>query len=67
MNALEPFDGLNFNDHSVFDDEVESIAAIQPLSLVDDRQRSLPFDTQSSTYQLEAETSVVGVFQQTWP
>jgi len=67
MNSLEPFDRLNFNDQRVFDDKVESITAIQPLTLVDDWQRSLSFDTQSATYQLEGKTRLVGVFQQTRP
>ena len=67
MNALEPLDRLNFNDDGVFDDEVESITAIEPLILVDDRQRSLSFDTQSAIYELKAKTSLVGIFEQTRP
>ena len=67
MHSLEPFDCLNFDNHCVFDHEVESIATIQPLILVNDRQRALPIDVQSETQELERQTRFVRILEQPWP
>jgi hypothetical protein len=41
------FDGLDFDDYTIFDQEIDSIAGIEPHSAINDRQADLAFELQT--------------------
>lgn len=48
MHSFEPLDSLDFNDHGVFNNEIEPVTAAHPLVLIDNRKWFLAFDVQSA-------------------
>jgi len=64
MDSLEPFHGLDFDDHEASDDEVKPIPAIESLIFIDDRQRLLTFETEPPRGEFERQTGRVRMFEQ---
>jgi hypothetical protein len=63
VHPFEAFDGFDFHDYA-FDDEIQPIAAIDALVLVDNRQRLLTFDRQPARPEFNGEAFVVRIFEQ---
>jgi hypothetical protein len=60
MNWLQPFDGLQFDNHLLFHQQVNAIAALQLYSAIFDGQRPLPLDLYPSFNQLVCEAGLIG-------
>jgi hypothetical protein len=59
MHGSDPFYGFHFYDHSVLDNDIHPITAIQHYTFVGDRQPDLAFKTQRSLGQFKTETLFV--------
>src|SRR5436190_18309085 len=46
MDAIESFDGFDFDDHRTFNEQVDSVAAVEDVALVGERQASLSLEHQ---------------------
>jgi hypothetical protein len=57
---------LEFDNELTLDDQVDAVAAIQPVSPVVQRQRHLPIVGNSVPGQLEPEAFFIGRLQQAW-
>src|SRR4051812_4241476 len=66
MEARHRLDGLHLDNDSVSDDQIETIAGIEPKALIFDRQVDLSPNRQSSPYELMREAMLIGRLQQTW-
>jgi hypothetical protein len=56
VHRLKAFDGFDFNDDLVFDDQVDPVSRIEPLPSILQRERDLAFDFQASLQQLKHQT-----------
>ena len=65
MDRRERIDRLDLDKDDAVDDQIESIARVEFLTLVDDRQGELSLDAQASTGNLMCETMLVRGLQQT--
>lgn len=61
------FDGLDFDEQGLFDDEVSSVTAVELQALVDQGNRALSCKGQSPKHELMAHALLVGRFEQAWP
>jgi len=57
VNRIQPFNRLDFNDHEIFDHEVEPVSVIELDGLVDYGQRSFLLNSKSPFPQFEYKTS----------
>ena len=64
VHRLESLDRLDFDDHRVFDEQIDSVAAVERLTSVDQRKRLLSFDVQPTVEQFEGEARFVRRFEQ---
>src|SRR5262245_46016299 len=58
------FNGFDFDDDAVFEQEVDSIAGVESYAAVHDRQTNLVLKLYAARHELMAETSAVRTFQQ---
>ena len=59
MDWRQRIHGFDFNNHSPFDEQVQSVTAVQLHVFVYDRQRSLLLDPQSALRELEGQARLV--------
>jgi hypothetical protein len=67
VHALESFNRFDLDYHYTLDEEIQPIAAVDPLVLVDDRQRLLSLEAQAACRKFNGQARFVGVFQQPRP
>jgi hypothetical protein len=65
VDGVAPFHGLDFNDDGVGDDEIDAVAAIEPDTAVDKRQRFLTLEGQAALQQVKGEAFLVARFEET--
>ena len=65
MSALLIFDGFQFNDGGVLDDEVGAEAFIKCHAAIMDRDRNLALHPQTGVAQMVREQDFINCFQQT--
>jgi hypothetical protein len=63
MDRQEVIDGLELQHKLLFDDDVESVAAVEHDPLVHHRQRPLPREAQARERQLMAQAFFIGGLQ----
>jgi len=66
MYGMKGKNGLDLNDHSLFDQQVDSVALIQSDTLVHEWQRNLSSDREAALAKLARQTGLVRTFKQAW-
>ena len=66
MNRQKSSDRFQLEHDAVIDDDIEGVGAVETNRLVDDRERTLPFERQTQSMQLEAEAFFVGRLEKSW-
>ncbi len=67
MHREQRLDGLDFEHHSTFDDEVGLIRVLDPAPLVDEGQRGPPFEPYPSQFHLVSQALLVRRLQEPRP
>lgn len=60
MNGKDTLRRLKFNDHRIFYDQINTVAAIESDGFVDNRERKLPRKGEAMGLQFETEALFVG-------
>jgi len=67
MDTLETSDRLDLDDDRLFNEEIKSKSAVNPLSLVNEGQRFLTFDREAAFGQFVGKASFVRGFEHARP
>src|SRR5438874_12780466 len=59
MDACEAVDCLHFDNNRIVDDQIDAVAAIQAVALVNERHRLLSLHRHAATRQLECQRRLV--------
>lgn len=63
MNVCQSLNRLYLNDYLSIHNQVHSITAVQLNSLIDNRQRNLPFEGNTPNLQFMGQAFFIGRFQ----
>ncbi len=64
MDGQQSLHRFNFNDHFAGDNYINTVAAVQPHILVENRKRHLAGKRDSSLFKFEAKTFFISRFEQ---
>jgi hypothetical protein len=67
MHWMEFLNGLQFNDHGFFDQQIDAISRIEPDALVHDRQNDLSLHFKPMSRKLMNQTNFISTFEHTRP
>ena len=67
MHPVDCLHTLDFDDHKIFDHQINPIAQIDLLAIVNNRKLNLPCYLQSLLTKFMGQTGFVGAFQQARP
>ena len=67
MHRKEPFDSFDFDNKTVVNNKIQSVAAVQADIPVNNRKRNLPGMNDALLQELEAQTFFVRGFKQSGP
>lgn len=67
MYGRDRFTGLQFEDYGVFNEKVDPVTDFQMDGLVNNRERHLAVDNQTSFSQFVQETGLIGTFEEPRP
>lgn len=66
MNRQHAINTLEFQYHSVFNDQIETITTVKRNPLIDDWNSDLALETQSSQMEFVTQAFFVNGFEQSW-
>jgi hypothetical protein len=67
VDRQQLLDGFDFNDDLAFGNDIQSINALQPDALANQRNRDLADNADTCLLQLETQAFLVGLFEQPGP
>jgi hypothetical protein len=67
VDRIESLDALDLDNHGVFNDEINAIAKIDFLAVINHRQSNLTVNPVSALYKFMQQERVIGAFEQPGP